>query len=86
SENNICDTGEKHPNYFRKTTEQVGHTSSLQKEIDMNYSQTCSPHCNSAGPLGKQELPAELQHEDKETNETYLQKRGESAAGVFVPS
>ncbi|KFQ94969.1 hypothetical protein Y956_03417, partial [Nipponia nippon] len=85
SENNICDTGEKHSNYSRKTTKQVGHTFSLQKEVDMNYSQTCSPR-NSAGPSGKQELPAELQREDKETCETYYQKRGESTAGVFVPS
>ncbi|KFR14436.1 hypothetical protein N306_01367, partial [Opisthocomus hoazin] len=86
SENNVCDTGEEHSNYSRKTTEQVGRTSSLQKEVDMNYSQTCSPRCNSAGPSGKQELPAELQCEDKETCETYCQKRGESTAGVFVPS
>ncbi|XP_068273013.1 zinc finger protein 648 isoform X4 [Nyctibius grandis] len=86
SENNICDTGEKHSNYSRKPTKQVGYTSSLQKEVDMNYSQTCSPPHNSAGPSGKQELPAELQCEDKETYETYYQKRGESTAGVFVPS
>ncbi|KAM9619545.1 uncharacterized protein ACIBXB_019567 isoform 1-T1 [Morphnus guianensis] len=88
SENNICDTGEKHSNYSRNTTKQVGHTSSLQKEVDMNYSQTCSPCCNSAGPSagGKQELPAELQCKDKETYETYYQKQGESTAGVFVPS
>uniref|UniRef100_A0A8B9FUB2 C2H2-type domain-containing protein n=1 Tax=Amazona collaria TaxID=241587 RepID=A0A8B9FUB2_9PSIT len=33
-----------------------------------------------------QELPAELQYEDKESYETYYQKRGESAAGIFVPS
>uniref|UniRef100_A0A8C3JW41 C2H2-type domain-containing protein n=1 Tax=Calidris pygmaea TaxID=425635 RepID=A0A8C3JW41_9CHAR len=44
------------------------------------------PRCNSAGPSSKQELPAELQCEDKETYETYYQKRGESTAGVFVPS
>ncbi|KFP59895.1 hypothetical protein N322_05248, partial [Cariama cristata] len=86
SENNICDTGEKHSNYSRRTTKQVGHTSSPQKEVDMNYSQTCSPHCNSAGPSGKQELPAELRCEDKETYETYYQKRGESTTGIFVPS
>uniref|UniRef100_A0A8C0EP04 C2H2-type domain-containing protein n=1 Tax=Bubo bubo TaxID=30461 RepID=A0A8C0EP04_BUBBB len=86
SENNICDTGEKHSNYSRKTTKQVGHTSSLQKEVGMNYSQTCSPRCNSAGPSGKQEIPAELQREDKETYEPYYQKRGESTAGVAVPS
>ncbi|KGL99567.1 hypothetical protein N301_09695, partial [Charadrius vociferus] len=86
SENNICDTGEKHSNFSRKTTKQVGHTSSLQKEVDMSYSQTCSPRCNSAGPSGKQDLPAELQREEKETYETYYQKRGESTAGVFVPS
>ncbi|KFQ79671.1 hypothetical protein N337_01833, partial [Phoenicopterus ruber ruber] len=86
SESNICDTGEKHSNYSRKTTKQVGHTSNLQEEVDMNYSQTCSPRCNSAGPSGKQELPAELQCEDKEMYETYCQKRGESTAGVFVPS
>ncbi|XP_009319002.1 PREDICTED: zinc finger protein 737-like [Pygoscelis adeliae] len=86
SENNIFDTDEKHSNYSRKNTKQVGHTSSLQKEVDMSYSQTCSPRCNSAGPSGKQELPAELQCEDKETCETYYQKRGESTPGVFVPS
>ncbi|KFZ47490.1 hypothetical protein N321_01594, partial [Antrostomus carolinensis] len=86
SENNICDTGEKHSNYSRKTTKQVSHTSSLQTEVDMNDSQTRSPRCNSGGPSGKQELPAELQCEDKETCETYYQKQGESTAGVFVPS
>ncbi|KFP57017.1 hypothetical protein N323_03525, partial [Cathartes aura] len=85
-ENNICDTGEKRSNYSRKTTKQVGHTPSLQKEADMNYSQTCGPRCNSAGPSGKQELPAELQCEDGEAYETYYQKRSESTAGVFVPS
>ncbi|KFW93615.1 hypothetical protein N336_07769, partial [Phalacrocorax carbo] len=84
---NVCDTGEKHSNYSRKSTKQVGHTSSLQKEVDMNYSQTSSLPCNSAGPSGEQELPAEFQHEDKETYENYYQKRGErSTAGVFVPS
>ncbi|KFV46693.1 hypothetical protein N341_06929, partial [Tyto alba] len=86
SENNICDTGEKHSGYSRKTTKQVGHTSGLQKEVDMNYSQTHSPLCSSAGPSGKQELLAELQCEDKETFETYYQKRGEGTAGVVVPS
>ncbi|KFV57470.1 hypothetical protein N328_07968, partial [Gavia stellata] len=86
SENNICGTGEKHPNYSRKTTKQVGHASSLQKEVVMNFSQTCSLHGNSAGPSGKQELPAELQREDKETYGTYYQKRGETTAGAFVPS
>ncbi|XP_051480675.1 zinc finger protein 648 [Apus apus] len=80
SENNICDTGEEHSNYCRKTPQQVGHTSSLQ-EVAMNYSQRCNPPCNSAGPSGKQELPAGLQREDKETCET--KNRGESAA---VPS
>ncbi|PKU45596.1 hypothetical protein llap_4081 [Limosa lapponica baueri] len=85
SENTICDTAEKRSNYSRKTTK-VGHTSSLQKEVDMNYSQICSPRCNSAGPSSKQELPAELQCEDEETYETCYQKRGESTAGVFVPS
>ncbi|KAJ7416235.1 zinc finger protein 648 [Willisornis vidua] len=34
----------------------------------------------------KQELPAELQCEDKETCGTYNQKEGESPAEVFVPS
>ncbi|XP_061201541.1 zinc finger protein 501-like isoform X1 [Neopsephotus bourkii] len=86
SENNICDTGAKHTNYSQKTSKQVGHTSNLQKEADMNYSETCTPCCNSAGPPGKQELPAELQYEDKESYETYYQKRGESTAGIFVPS
>ncbi|KFP21317.1 hypothetical protein Z169_13431, partial [Egretta garzetta] len=86
SENNICDTGEKHSNYSRKTSKQVGHTSSLQKEVDMNYPRTRGPRCNSAGPSGKQEVPAELQCEDKETYETCYQKQGESTAGVFVPS
>ncbi|KFO07678.1 hypothetical protein N312_08536, partial [Balearica regulorum gibbericeps] len=86
AENNICDTGERHSNYSRKTTKQAGHTSSLQEEVDMNYSQTCSPRGNSAGPSGKQELPAELQCEDKETYENYYQKQGESTAGVFIPS
>ncbi|KFZ59830.1 hypothetical protein N338_11349, partial [Podiceps cristatus] len=81
-ENNICDAGEKHSNYSRKTAEQVGYMSSLQKEVDMNYSQTGSPRCNSAGPSGKREL----QCEDKEAHETYYQKRGENTAGVFVPS
>ncbi|KFW76322.1 hypothetical protein N305_07612, partial [Manacus vitellinus] len=84
--NDICDTGEKHSNYSRKTTKQEGHTLSVQKEVDMNYSQMFSPLCNSAGPSGKQELPAELQCEDKETCETYYQKEGERPAGVFVPS
>ncbi|KFV08836.1 hypothetical protein N339_02398, partial [Pterocles gutturalis] len=86
SDNNICDTGEKHSNYSRKTTKQVGHTSSLLKEVNMNYSQTCSPRCNSAGPSDNQELPAELHCEDEETFETYHQKRGEGTAGIFVPS
>uniref|UniRef100_A0A8B9FYL2 C2H2-type domain-containing protein n=1 Tax=Amazona collaria TaxID=241587 RepID=A0A8B9FYL2_9PSIT len=86
SENNICDTGAKHSNYSQKTSKQVGHTSSLQKEVDMNYLETYTPCCNSAGSPGKQELPAELQYEDKESYETYYQKRGESAAGIFVPS
>ncbi|KFP75377.1 hypothetical protein N310_09423, partial [Acanthisitta chloris] len=86
SENNICDTGEKHSDYSRQTTKQVGHTSSLQEEMDMNCSQTCSPPCNSAGPSGKQELPAELQCEDKETCENCYQKQGESPTGVFAPS
>uniref|UniRef100_A0A8B9FXP2 C2H2-type domain-containing protein n=1 Tax=Amazona collaria TaxID=241587 RepID=A0A8B9FXP2_9PSIT len=52
----------------------------------MNYLETYTPCCNSAGSPGKQELPAELQYEDKESYETYYQKRGESAAGIFVPS
>ncbi|XP_009900303.2 zinc finger protein 493 [Dryobates pubescens] len=86
SENNVHDTGEKHSHNSRKTTKPVCHTPSLQKEVDMNYSQACSPHCNSAGPSGKQELPAELQHEDKEAYETYYQKQGESRAGAVVPS
>ncbi|KFQ25389.1 hypothetical protein N331_12783, partial [Merops nubicus] len=86
SENNICDMGERHSKYSRKTTKQMGHTSSLQKEVDMRYSQTSSSCRNSAGPSGKQELPAELQCEDKETCESYYQKGGESTAGVFVPS
>ncbi|KFP89981.1 hypothetical protein N311_08895, partial [Apaloderma vittatum] len=86
SENNICDTGEKHSNYARKSTKQVDHTSSFQEEVDMSCSQTCSPLCSSAGPSGKQELPAELWGEDKETCETYSQKQGENAARVFVPS
>ncbi|KFQ25314.1 hypothetical protein N332_06003, partial [Mesitornis unicolor] len=85
-DSDTCDTGEKHTNYSRQTTKQVGHTSNLQKEVDMNYSQSCSPRCSSAGPSGKQELPAGLQCEDKETYETYYQKRGASTAGVFVPS
>ncbi|KAK2539863.1 Znf648 [Columba guinea] len=86
SENNICYTGEKRSNCSRKTTKLVGHTSSLQKEVDMNYSQTCSPWCNSAGPSGKQELPAEFHWEDKETAEIYYQKQGESTAGIFPPT
>ncbi|KFV06659.1 hypothetical protein N340_07193, partial [Tauraco erythrolophus] len=86
SENNIWDTDEKLSNYSRKTPEQVGHTSSLQKEADVNYLQTCSPCCNSSGPSGKKELSAELKCEDKETYGTCYQKQGESTAGVFVPS
>lgn len=86
SENNICYTGEKSSNCSRKTTKLVGHTSSLQKEVDMNYSQTCSPWCNSAGPSGKQEFPAELHWEDKETAEIYYQKQGKSTAGIFPPT
>uniref|UniRef100_A0A663LTJ5 C2H2-type domain-containing protein n=1 Tax=Athene cunicularia TaxID=194338 RepID=A0A663LTJ5_ATHCN len=78
------------PDFFETTLLfilfQVGHMSSLQKEVGMNYSQMCSPRCSSAGPSGKQELPAELQREDKETYEPYYQKRGESTAGVAVPS
>ncbi|XP_017592951.1 PREDICTED: zinc finger protein 226 [Corvus brachyrhynchos] len=84
SENNICDTGGKHSNYPRKATKQVGHTCSLQKEVDMNY--LCSPTGSSAGPAGKQELTAELQCGDKETCDTYSQKQGESPAGEFAPS
>ncbi|KFO75198.1 hypothetical protein N303_07632, partial [Cuculus canorus] len=86
SENNVYDTGEKHANYSRKSTKQVGHMPSLQEEADVNYSQPSSPRCNSAGPSSKKELPAELQREEKEAYETYHQKRGESTAGVFVPS
>ncbi|KFO92567.1 hypothetical protein N320_03252, partial [Buceros rhinoceros silvestris] len=85
SDSNTCDTDEKHSNHSRKTTKQVGHTASLQKEVDMNYSEACSPHCNS-GPSGKQEFPAELQCEGKETYESSYQKGGEGTAGVFVPS
>ncbi|XP_068546581.1 zinc finger protein 92-like [Anas acuta] len=86
SESNSCDTGEKQSNYSRKTTEEVGHKPNLQEEVDMNFSETSSPCCNSAGLPGKQELPTELQSEDKESYETCYQKRGESTAGVFVPS
>ncbi|KAM9378951.1 uncharacterized protein LRP34_003996 [Phaethornis superciliosus] len=77
-ENNICDTGEKHPNCSRETTQQVGHTSSLQQEVGMSCSQKCSPPCSSAGLPGKQELPG--------TCKNCYQKRGEGTAGVFVPS
>lgn len=86
SESNSCDTGENQSNYSRKTTEEVGHKPNLQEEVDMNFSETSNPCCNSAGLPGKQELPAELQSEDKESCETCYQKRGESTAGVFVPS
>nr|XP_013809746.1 PREDICTED: zinc finger protein 501-like isoform X1 [Apteryx mantelli mantelli]XP_013809753.1 PREDICTED: zinc finger protein 501-like isoform X1 [Apteryx mantelli mantelli]XP_013809762.1 PREDICTED: zinc finger protein 501-like isoform X1 [Apteryx mantelli mantelli] len=86
SESNTCDTGEKHSNYSRQTNKWVGHKSSLQKEVDMNYSQRSTPRCNPAGPSGKQELPVELQCEDEETYETYYQKRGETTAGIFVTS
>uniref|UniRef100_A0A8B9CYM5 C2H2-type domain-containing protein n=1 Tax=Anser brachyrhynchus TaxID=132585 RepID=A0A8B9CYM5_9AVES len=86
SESNTCDTGEKQSNYSRKITEEAGHKPNLQEEVDMNYSETSSPCCNSAGLPGKQELPTELQSEDKETYETCYQKRGESTAGIFVPS
>lgn len=86
SESNSCDTGENQSNYSRKTTEEVGHKPNLQEEVDMNFSETSNPCCNSAGLPGKQELPAELQSEDKESYETCYQKRGESTAGVFVPS
>lgn len=86
SESNSCDTGENQSNYSRKTTEEVGHKPNLQEEVDMNFSETSNPCCNSAGLPGKQELPAELQSEDKESYETCYQKRGESTAGIFVPS
>lgn len=82
SDNNTGDTDEKHSNHSRKTTKQVGHASSLRKEVDMSYSRACSPRCNS-GPSGNS---AELQHEGKETSESSCQKRGEGTAGVFVPS
>uniref|UniRef100_A0A8C3NW91 C2H2-type domain-containing protein n=1 Tax=Cyanoderma ruficeps TaxID=181631 RepID=A0A8C3NW91_9PASS len=68
--------------YFLGRT--VSHSCSLQKEVDMNYS--CSPPGNSAGPAGKQELPAELQCGDKETCDTYCQEQGESPAGELAPS
>lgn len=84
SENNICDTGGKHSNYPRKATKQVGHTCSLQEEVDMNY--LCSSTGDSAGPAGKQKLPTELQCGGKETCDTYSQKQGESPAGEFAPS
>lgn len=86
SESNSCDTGENQSNYSRKTTEEVGHKPNLQEEVDMNFSETSNPCCNCAGLPGKQELPAELQSEDKESYETCYQKRGESTAGIFVPS
>ncbi|XP_064004399.1 zinc finger protein 648 [Pogoniulus pusillus] len=86
SENKVCATGEKRSRSSRKTTKPVCHTSSLQEEAGMNYSWPCRPHCNPAGPLGKQELPAELQCAGREACETYYQKQGGSTVGVFVPS
>uniref|UniRef100_A0A8B9SZ36 C2H2-type domain-containing protein n=1 Tax=Anas platyrhynchos TaxID=8839 RepID=A0A8B9SZ36_ANAPL len=59
---------------------------SESNSCDTGENQHPSPCCNSAGLPGKQELPAELQSEDKESYETCYQKRGESTAGVFVPS
>ncbi|XP_069718189.1 zinc finger protein 501-like [Phaenicophaeus curvirostris] len=82
SENNVYDTGEKHANYSRRPSKQLGHMRNLQ--ADVNYSQPSSPCCNSVGR--KKELSAELQCEDKETYETYHQERDESTARVFVPS
>ncbi|XP_063263038.1 zinc finger protein 595-like [Prinia subflava] len=73
SENNICDTGGKHSSYPRKAMKQVGHSCSLQKEVDMNYS--CSP----PGTQG-------LRCGDKETCDSSCQKRGENPAGAFAPS
>ncbi|KAM8805867.1 uncharacterized protein ACNFOS_005312 [Eudromia elegans] len=85
SENNTCDPGEKHSNYSRQTNKWVGHKSSLQKEVDANYSRRSTPRSNRAGPSGKQELPVELQGEDEEIYETYYQNRGETT-GIIVTS
>ncbi|OXB61201.1 hypothetical protein ASZ78_007187 [Callipepla squamata] len=86
SENSTSDTGEEQSNYSRQSPKEVSHESCLQEEVGMNYSQTRSPCCNSAGLSDKQELPTEPQCEDKEIYQTYYQKQGESAAGIFVPS
>uniref|UniRef100_A0A8C4WH02 C2H2-type domain-containing protein n=1 Tax=Gopherus evgoodei TaxID=1825980 RepID=A0A8C4WH02_9SAUR len=86
SDNDTCDTGEEHSDDSSHSSERVGRKSSLQLEVDLDYSQPCSPGCSPAGPSGRQELPVELQCEDKETYETYYQKQGETTAGVFVTS
>uniref|UniRef100_A0A674J514 C2H2-type domain-containing protein n=1 Tax=Terrapene triunguis TaxID=2587831 RepID=A0A674J514_9SAUR len=86
SDNDTCDTGEEHSDDSSHSSERVGRKSSLQLEVDLDYSQPCSPGCSPAGPSGRQELPVELQCEDEETYETYYQKRGETTAGVFVTS
>uniref|UniRef100_A0A8C8BTD0 C2H2-type domain-containing protein n=1 Tax=Otus sunia TaxID=257818 RepID=A0A8C8BTD0_9STRI len=52
--------------------------------MEMSVWNTCPSSCSVL--ISKQEIPAELQREDKETYEPYYQKRGESTAGVAVPS
>ncbi|CAM4591524.1 unnamed protein product [Lepidochelys kempii] len=86
SDNDTYDTGEEHSDDSSHSSERVGRKSSLQLELDLDYSQPCSPGCSTAGPSGRQELPVELQCEDEETYETYYQKQGETIAGVFVTS
>ncbi|XP_050819269.1 zinc finger protein 253-like isoform X3 [Gopherus flavomarginatus] len=86
SDNDTCDTGEEHSDDSSHSSERVGRKSSLQLEVNLDYSQPCIPGCSPAGPSGRQELPVELQCEDEETYETYYQKQGETTAGVFVTS
>ncbi|XP_074859518.1 uncharacterized protein LOC142018005 [Carettochelys insculpta] len=86
SSNDACDTGEEHSGDSSQSSDWVVRKSSLQPEVDIDYSQPFSPGCSPAGPSGRQELPVELQCEDEETYETYYHMRGETKAGIFVTS
>lgn len=79
-------TGGEHLGDSRQPSELVGCKSSLQLEVEENYSPPSTPRCLPAGPSVWEDVRIELQSEDEETFETCHQKHNSATPGVFDTS
>ncbi|XP_061486567.1 zinc finger protein 16-like [Rhineura floridana] len=82
-DSDTCGAREDHSNCI---SEWVSRKSSLQLEVEENYSLPPSPDCSFEGPSGRQDLPVELHCDEEESHDIYCQWNDSTTAGVFITS